>query len=125
MLDIARTDIPLCAPSARLGDVRERVRTAGHRHAIVVDDSGIVLGRLRPRAWDGDPDARVEAVMELGPATVRPDQFIHDVVGRLQRGRIGSILVTQYGSRPDAGRFLGLLFREDVERALEENERSE
>ena len=84
----------------------------------------MVLGRLRGRAWESVPDASVEDVMQPGPPTIRPDIFLHDVVERLQRARAGSILITSYGSH-EGGRFLGVLYRADAERALEENERLE
>ena len=119
-IDAARKDVPTCGPRERLGDVRERVRAAAHEMCVVVNERGIVLGRLRTKAWAGDPDAAVEDVMELGPPTARPDAFLHEVIERLRK--VGSLLVTWYGSEEDGGRLVGVLFREDVERVLEENE---
>ena len=120
-IEIARKDIPTCGPRERLGDVRERVRAAGHEMCVVVNERGIVLGRLRRKEWEGDPESAVEDVMELGPPTTRPDPFLREVVERLRK--VGSLLVTWYGSEEDGGRLVGVLFREDVERVLEENER--
>ena len=120
-IDVARNDIPTCGPRERLGDVRERVRAAGQEMCVVVNDRGIVLGRLRRKEWDRDSDAAVEDVMELGPPTERPDPFLSEVVERLRK--VGSLLVTWYGSEEDGGRLVGVLFRADVERVLEENER--
>jgi CBS domain-containing protein len=88
---------------------------------IVVNERGIVLGRLRRKEWEGDPEAAVEDAMELGPPTTRPDPFLSEVIERLRK--VGSLLVTWYGSEEDGGRLVGMLFREDVERVLEENER--
>ncbi len=118
-VQIARKDIPTCHPDERLGDVRQRVTAAGHEVCIVVDGQGVVLGRLRGKRWDGDPVGAVEDVMELGPSTIRPDVFLHEVIERLQRPRLGSILVTSYGSH-QGGRLLGILYREDAERTLAE-----
>jgi len=120
-IDVARKDVRTCGPRERLGDVRERVRTAGHEMCIVVNEREIVLGRLRRKEWDGDPEAAVEDVMELGPPTERPDPFLHEVDERLRK--VGSLLLTWYGSEEDGGRLVGVLFREDVERVLAENER--
>jgi CBS domain-containing protein len=120
-IEVARKDIPTCRPRERLGEVRERVRAAGHEMCIVVNERGIVLGRLRRKQWEGDPDAVVEDVMELGPPTTRPDPFLSEVIDRLRK--VGSLLVTWYGSEEDGGRLVGVLFHEDVERVLEENER--
>ena len=59
--------------------------------------------------------------MELGPPTTRPDHFLHEVIERLRK--VGSLLITWYGRDEDGGRLVGVLFRADVERVLEENER--
>jgi CBS domain-containing protein len=120
-IDVARKDIPTCGPRDRLGDVRERVTATGQEMCIVVNDRGIVLGRLRRKELAGDADARVEDVMELGPPTERADPFLNEVIDRLRK--TGTLLVTWYGSKEDGGRLVGVLFREDVERVLEENER--
>jgi CBS domain-containing protein len=101
--------------------VRERVTAAGQEMCIVVNDRGVVLGRLRRKELAGDADAVVEDVMELGPPTERADPFLSEVIERLRK--TGTLLVTWYGSKEDGGRLVGVLFREDVERALEENER--
>jgi CBS domain-containing protein len=119
-IDVARKDVPTCGPRDRLGDVRERVRTARHEMCIVVNERGIVLGRLRRKELEGDADSVVEDVMELGPPTERPDPFLSEVVERLRK--TGTLLVTWYGGEEDGGRLVGVLFREDVERVLEENE---
>jgi len=121
-IQIARKDIPTCRADERLGDVRDRVRAAGHHQCIVVNDDGVVLGHLRGKAWENDANATVEDVMQLGPATIRPDSFFHELIERLRGRKIGSILVTSYGSH-EGGRLLGVLFREDVERVLAENDR--
>ncbi len=47
VIDVARKDIPTCGPREPLGAVRDRVRAAGHDVCIVVNERGIVLGRLR------------------------------------------------------------------------------
>ncbi len=120
-IDVVRKDIPTCGPHERLGDVRERVRAAGHDVCIVVNERGVVLGRLRRECWEREAEARAEDCMELGPPTERPDPFLHEVIDRLRK--VGSLLITQYGSQEGAGRLLGVLFREDAERMLAENER--
>lgn len=97
------------------------MQTGGHNMCIVVNDRGIVLGRLRKKELEGDADVAIEDVMDLGPPTERPDPFLHEVIDRLRK--VGSLLVTWYGDEPDGGRLVGVLFRDDVERMLEENER--
>src|SRR5919108_4183207 len=73
---VMRRDVPTCRPTDRLREVHERTRANGWNVCIVVDEDGVVLGRLRREAWDGDPEACVESVMENGPTTFRPDYLL-------------------------------------------------
>ena len=120
VIDVARKDIPTCGPRERLGDVRDRVRAAGHDVCIVVNERGIVLGRLRRDCWEREAEAPTEDCMELGPPTDRPDKFLTEVIERLRK--VGSLLITWYGRDEDGGRLIGVLHRADVERVLDENE---
>ena len=120
VIDVARKDIPTCGPRERLGDVRDRVRAAGHDVCIVVNERGIVLGRLRRDCWEREAEAPTEDCMELGPPTERPDKFLTEVIERLRK--VGSLLITWYGRDEDGGRLIGVLHRADVERVLDENE---
>ncbi len=53
--------------------------------------------------------------MEAGPASVRPDEDLVDLAGRLRENDVATILVTT----PE-GRLIGMLCREDAERRLAE-----
>ena len=52
---VARTDIPTCRLTDRLGDARDRTLDADQNVCVVVNDDRIVLGRLRGDALRGDP----------------------------------------------------------------------
>ena len=117
-VELARKNIPTCGPDELLAEVKARVRGNGHDTCVVVNDQSVVLGRLRGKAWERDPDARAEDVMSLGPATVRPDVFVNEYVDRLRKSPAKQVLVTDYGSHEDGGRLLGVLYPEDVEREL-------
>ena len=110
---LARRDPPTCGLGDQLGDVRDRVRAAGWDGCVVVNEAGIVLGRVRGDALDGDPRGTVEAVMESGPTTVRPSEPLDAITGRMRDRNVGSVLVTT----PD-GRLVGVLKRDDAERRL-------
>ncbi len=118
--DIARRDIPTCGLANRLGDARDRTQDADQNVCIVVDDHGVVLGRLRGDALGEDPGATVESVMEDGPTTIRADASLQEITERMRKRRVGSILVTD----PE-GRRLGILYRSEAERAVAEVERPE
>ncbi len=113
--NIARTDVPTCRLTDRLGDVRDRTLDADQNVCVVVNDDRVVLGRLRGDALRGDPGATVESVMESGPTTTRPDDPLEAITERLKDARVGSILVTT-----SDGRLLGILYRNDAERVLAE-----
>jgi CBS domain-containing protein len=113
--DALRRDAPTCALDERIGDVRERLRDSGWSSCIVVNAERVVLGRLRKDALAGDADATAEAVMEEGPTTVRPGEPLHDLVERMQKKRVGSVVV----STPE-GVLVGVMKREDGEKKLAE-----
>ncbi len=113
---MVRGDDIACHLGDRLGDVAKRVRAAGKDVCIVVDDRHIVLGRIRGRAIDGDPNALVEDVMRPGPSTIRPDIDLETVAMTLRDGNVKSTLVTN-----QEGRLIGTVYLEDVERKLAES----
>jgi CBS domain-containing protein len=112
--DVARRDAPTCTLTDRISEVRERTHAVGWTSCIVVNDRGVVLGRVQSKALDGDPDQPVEAVMEAGPVTERPSEPLEGLVQRMQQHRVGSVVITT----PD-GELIGVLRREDGEKRLE------
>jgi len=112
--DAVRTDIPTCRLSERVGDVAERVKSAGQRQCVVTSDDGVVLGRLRGGALEGDPAATAESVMESGPSTIRPDTSLEEFTEHMRAGKVGSVLVST-----STGRLIGILYRKDAEEKLE------
>ena len=114
---MVRGDDIACHIGEKLGDVANRVREAGKNACIVVNDRHIVLGRIRGRALDGDPNSLVEDVMQPGPSTIRPDTDLGTVVSTLRDGNVANTLVTN-----QEGRLIGTVYLEDVERKLAEND---
>ena len=115
--DLIRSGVIACHLGDRLGDVVERIRAAGEDACIVVDEHHIVLGRVRGRALEGDPNASMEDVMRSGPSTIRPDTSLEEVVQTLRDGNVTNTLVTD-----PAGRLIGTIYLEDAERKLAEQE---
>ena len=95
-LDGADRNPPTCRP----GDNVEAVEGA----LIVVNDRGIVLGRVQP--GDYPRDATAEDVMEPGPTTVRAHEPLDALLGQMELRRVHEIIVTT----PE-GRLLGLVRR--------------
>jgi predicted transcriptional regulator len=114
--DLVREDGPTCSPDERVGDVRERVRASRSDLCVVLDGERMVVGILRGDALSKDVDARAEEVMELGPKTVRPSSPVEELLGRRSSQGVKSWIVTT-----SHGVLLGLLMRDDAERALEKS----
>src|SRR6266571_3664187 len=108
-----RADVPTCGLEERLQEVRHQVSAAGWDTCIVVNASGVVLGRLGRKALATEEDVTAEAAMTAGPSTVRPSITLAAIVERMQRQKLTSALVT----RSD-GRLVGVLRRADAEAAL-------
>ncbi len=117
--DVIRSGDCACHLGELLGDVVNRLRAAGKDACIVVDDHHVVLGRVRGRALEGDPNALMEDVMRSGPSTIRPDTSLESVVQTLRDGNVTNTLVTD-----PAGRLIGTIYLEDAERKLAEQEPS-
>jgi len=111
--DVARADVPTCLLSDDLSEVRRRVRESEWETCIVVNDGGVVLGRLGRKAIGSDDDQSVEEAMTEGPSTVRPSIRLDVLLKRMQSNKLNSWLVTT----PD-GKLVGLVFRSQAEDRL-------
>ena len=111
--DVARADVPTCLISDDLSEVRRRVRESEWETCIVVNDGGVVLGRLGRKAIGSDDDQSVEEAMTEGPSTVRPSIRLDVLLKRMQSNKLNSWLVTT----PD-GKLVGLVFRSQAEDRL-------
>ncbi len=103
--DVARRDDCACHLGDRLGDVVKRLQAAGKDACIVVGDHHVVLGRVRGRALEGDPNASMEDMMRSGPSTIRPDTSLESVIQALRDGDVTNTLVTD-----PAGRLIGTIY---------------
>jgi CBS domain-containing protein len=107
--DVARRDVPTCVLDERLADVRERLRAHGWDTCIVLNEEGIVLGRLGRKAIAAETEESVEEAMTPGPSTVRPSIGTDALLERIRARKLTSLLVTT----PD-GRLVGLARRDDL-----------
>jgi G6PDH family F420-dependent oxidoreductase len=111
--DLVRRDVPVCHLGDHVGEVLQRVQTAGWDQCVVVNRAGIVLGLLRGEALHAAPEAPVELAMESGPATIRPDRAPRDIREYMRRQGATSAVVTT-----PAGQLIGIVQRQDIERCL-------
>lgn len=116
-IDVVRRDVPTCKLQDRIGDVYKRCQEAGWQVCLVVNESNIVLGRLRRDAWQAPPETPVEQVMENGPTTFRPDNFLEPLTRRMREKKVGTVILTT-----SDGVLLGLLYRKDAEARLQQSQ---
>lgn len=101
-------------PTAHLGDSAQSVldRIGDWPQAAVVDEEGVILGRLRKSRLTESPHQLVDELMEEGPSTTRPDEPLRDTVAGM--GDVRYRLVTT-----SDGVLIGLLDREEAKKQVD------
>ena len=112
--EVARFDVPTCRLGDTAADIEHTIQGSDESFCVVLNDSGILLGRVRRRDLPEDRSRRVETFLNWGPATVRPIEPLKPLVDRMRRAGVGTILVTT-----SKGRLVGVVHREEAERHLE------
>jgi CBS domain-containing protein len=106
--DVARKNVTVCDLQDRLGDVA--VRAAAHRSvAVAVDEERVVLGFLRSKELEKDPDILVEQAMRPGPSTFRPYVPIKQMADYMVEHDLESSPITT-----SDGKLVGVLFKSDA-----------
>jgi CBS domain-containing protein len=108
-----RSDVPTCRLDEPLRHACQRVEKAGWDTCFVVDEAGIVIGRLGRSALRGKEEQSVEDAMMPGSSTVRPSARLEAMVKRMHEQNLSNLPVTT-----SDGRLVGLLMREDAERVV-------
>jgi CBS-domain-containing membrane protein len=108
--DLLRDDVATANLHERIADVLPRVDESPYGFALVTGRGGVLLGRLRRAALEGDPAAIAEEVMESGPSTIRPDTEPAELARRLRERELTTAVVTD----PD-GILLGIVRLVDLD----------
>lgn len=95
---------PTCALTELVRDVQQRVREARADSCVVINKEGVVLGLIRDKLWESNPELVVEEVMEAGPATFRPHLSIDAAAEHMRKKTLTTVLVTT-----SDGRLVGVL----------------
>jgi Mg/Co/Ni transporter MgtE len=82
---------------------------------VVVNQARIVMGLLRTEELGRDGDLTVESAMRPGPSTFRPHVPIAEMAEFMAKHDLPNVPVTT-----SSGELIGLLVRENVERAAHE-----
>jgi predicted transcriptional regulator len=101
--------VPVCSLGERLGDVRARASAAGWDACVVVGPERVVLGLLRARELNADPDQPVEQAMRPGPSTYRPSVSVAEMSRIMTDRDLESSPVTT-----SDGRLVGLVRKQDI-----------
>ena len=109
LADVVRRDVPTCSLGERLGEVRNRALAAGWDACVVVSQGRVVLGLLRARELQADPDLLVAQAMRPGPSTYRP--FVS--VAEMRRTMIDRNLESSPVTTSD-GKLVGLVRQQDL-----------
>jgi hypothetical protein len=109
--DVVRDDIVRASLEEPVGQVRGRVEQSPYGFALVVADGGTLLGRLRRRILEANPDATSEQAMEPGPSTVRLDTVASELAQRLRQRNLKTATATD----PE-GRLAGVARLADLDR---------
>jgi Mg/Co/Ni transporter MgtE len=97
--DVSRKDVPTASLDERLGDVRERVRAMGWDAVLVVNNERVVLGLLRSKELDKDPELLIEQAMRPGPSTFRRYVSIKGMAENMAKHKLESSPVTTSDGR--------------------------
>jgi CBS domain-containing protein len=81
---------------------------------LVVNDLGIVLGKILDRSLEAATDDPVEQVMIEGPTTVRAGESLPALAERMEKAGTASVIVTS-----NQGELIGVLFTDDAVEAAE------
>lgn len=99
------TDVPTCTLGADVDAARRTLTTSGWSWCAVINEHGVVAGRIDAAALTGATGAAgVADVMERGPSTIRADADVSDALERMRKKGTEALIVTD----PD-GRLLGAL----------------
>jgi len=109
--EVSRKDVPTAKLSERLADVRERVLAARWDAVVVINDERVVLGLLRSKELDKDPEMKMEQAMRPGPSTFRPYLAIKEMAEHMTKHMLESSPITT-----SDGRLVGLLLQSDAVR---------
>lgn len=106
--DALDTNVVTCGPDDLIGDLAPRASPDG---CVVVNEHRIVLGRLGSIELKETPDLTAEAVMQPGPATVRANEPLDELLSRMAEHHVRVMIVTT----PE-GQLLGVVRQETEER---------
>lgn len=112
--EVADRDAVLaCRVGDLVGDLKDKLDTVPHDYCVVLNDSDIVLGRIRKNVKAAS-DESVELVMEPGPTTLRPKTEAEPLLERMKSKKVSAVIVTT-----KEGRLIGAATRKALQQLVE------
>jgi CBS domain-containing protein len=110
---LAGRDVTTCQLDDPVDGILERMGREAYATCFVLNDDGVVLGRIyRSDLRAGRGPAAVDA-MRPGPSTYRPDMTAKDMLARMLEHNLHTAPVTT-----SDGRLVGLVRRRDLKRSV-------
>jgi CBS domain-containing protein len=106
-----------CVLGSTVKDSLSMMERNDESFCLVLNHQGIVLGRLRHKQLDPASEDAVEAVMETGPTTVRPNEPAGALLERMEKRKVLAVIVTT-----KEGTLVGVVQRRDLRRLIEESQ---
>ena len=111
-----RDRLHACVLGSLVEDSARAMQESGDTFCLVLNEAGIVMGRLRQKDREMVRGKLVEDVMETGPTTVRPTEPAEALLERMERRNVPAVVVTT-----KRGELVGIARRGDLRRLIEES----
>ena len=106
-----------CVLGSAVSESARAMEQSGDTFCLVLNDRGIVLGRLRKKDRNARSEDLVEQVMETGPTTVRPNESAKELLERMERRDVPAVVVTT-----KKGVLVGVARRAALQRLVKESQ---
>jgi len=110
--NLAGRDVPTCSLSDHADTIRQQLRESGARLCAVLNEHRVLLGQISAEEVESETDSTAEEIMTPAPTTLRPNVKFEKLCEFFKAHNAETVWVTT-----NDGELLGLLHREDVQRA--------
>ena len=110
--NLARRDVPTCSLSDRADAIGQQLQKHGATLCAVLNEHRVLLGEIGAQKAASQTDGTAEEIMTFAPTTIRPNAALEKLCEFFKAHKAETLWVTT-----NDGELLGLLHREDVERA--------
>jgi Mg/Co/Ni transporter MgtE len=118
--NLARRDVASCSLSDRADTIRQQLEKSGARLCAVLNEHRVLLGQISAERVESETVSIAEEIMISAPTTLRPNTKLEELCEFFNAHNAETVWVTT-----NDGELLGLLYREDVQRAQPQSEQPE